>query len=293
MQGFNMGRYRPYDSDPRKESFNGRTGTRGLGKRERKVDTEGILVVRFELPFNVWCDECESHIGQGVRFNAEKKKVGDYFSTPIFSFKVKKTCCQTFMEIQTDPKNTQYIITKGARKQNSDWDPEQNGGFPIYDVESKSSGKDEENDAFENLEKKLTEKEKAKKRFERLKELQSVADAHSSDPYTLNASLRDSFRREKKQRLQIQANDDDLRKRIGWNPDRLLLNDKEDEEIHKQAQKTFNEAGKRQSALKSSSSSFNLKNKSKSNKSSQATTRLAARIIANTKRKEDPFAIKK
>lgn len=53
MQGFNMGRYRPPDSDPRKESFNSLTGTNPYGKRGRQLD-KGILVVRFELPFNIW-----------------------------------------------------------------------------------------------------------------------------------------------------------------------------------------------------------------------------------------------
>lgn len=53
MQGFNMGRYRPPDVDPRAQSFNSLTGTNPYGKRGRKLDA-GILVVRFELPFNIW-----------------------------------------------------------------------------------------------------------------------------------------------------------------------------------------------------------------------------------------------
>jgi len=32
-------------------------------------------VIRFELPYNSWCLKCESHIGKGVRFNAQKKQV--------------------------------------------------------------------------------------------------------------------------------------------------------------------------------------------------------------------------
>lgn len=48
-----MGRYRPYDADPQKESFNARSGKHPLGNRARKLD-QGALIVRFELPFNVW-----------------------------------------------------------------------------------------------------------------------------------------------------------------------------------------------------------------------------------------------
>ena len=98
-----MGRHRPYDSDPREESFNARAGKHPLGDRARKLD-QGILIVRFELPFNVWCEGCGNHIGQGVRYNAEKKKVGNYLSTPIWSFRCKCHLCSSWFDIRTDPK---------------------------------------------------------------------------------------------------------------------------------------------------------------------------------------------
>lgn len=28
------------------------------------------------MPYNIWCDGCKAHIAMGVRYNAEKKKVG-------------------------------------------------------------------------------------------------------------------------------------------------------------------------------------------------------------------------
>ena len=95
-------RYRPADQDPAKESFNSRAGRHPLGHRARKLD-QGILVVRFELPFNIWCDACHNHIGQGVRYNAEKKQVGSYYTTPIWSFRCKCHLCQNWFEIRTDP----------------------------------------------------------------------------------------------------------------------------------------------------------------------------------------------
>ena len=39
---------------------------------KRKIK-EGILVIRFEVPFHVRCNKCKNMIGKGVRFNAEKK----------------------------------------------------------------------------------------------------------------------------------------------------------------------------------------------------------------------------
>lgn len=39
----------------------------------------------------------------GVRYNAEKKKIGNYYSTPIYSFRCKCHLCDGWFEIHTDP----------------------------------------------------------------------------------------------------------------------------------------------------------------------------------------------
>lgn len=189
---------------------------RALLYRAHKVD-QGILVVRFELPFNIWwcvpgpygselhlnntclaltylpapppnnlvsslpplppfslsfagrehhvqntprhfapvSDHCKAHIGQGVRYNAEKQKVGNYYSTPIWAFRFKCHLCSGRIEIRTDPQvrwralsasvnlevphahedarlqNTAYVVTEGARQKNEQWDPAENGQMVI------------------------------------------------------------------------------------------------------------------------------------------------------------------
>ena len=40
----------------------------------------------------------------GVRYNAEKKKIGNYYSTPIYSFRCKCHLCDNWFTIETDPK---------------------------------------------------------------------------------------------------------------------------------------------------------------------------------------------
>lgn len=62
------------------------------------------LLSSFELPYNIWCNGCGSHVGMGVRYNAEKTKVGNYYSTPIYKFRMKCHLCDSHFEIQTDPK---------------------------------------------------------------------------------------------------------------------------------------------------------------------------------------------
>lgn len=68
------------------------------------IHTFEFFVIRFELPFNIWCGGCGSHAGMGVRYNADKSKVGQYYSTPIFKFRMKCHLCDNHFEITTDPK---------------------------------------------------------------------------------------------------------------------------------------------------------------------------------------------
>lgn len=58
--------YYPPDYDPRKGGLNKFLGTHALRERARKIHM-GILIIRFEMPFNIWCNGCGNHIGMGVR----------------------------------------------------------------------------------------------------------------------------------------------------------------------------------------------------------------------------------
>ena len=83
----------------------------------KRMKSDGVLVVRFEMPHNVWCCGCERHIAKGVRFNAEKKASGKYLSTTIWAFSMKCPSCPMIFKIKTDPKNADYEFIEGCRKQ--------------------------------------------------------------------------------------------------------------------------------------------------------------------------------
>ncbi|KAH7397177.1 CWC16 protein [Pyrenochaeta sp. MPI-SDFR-AT-0127] len=195
MQGFNMGRYYPPDAS-NAPSFN--TNSHPLGKRASKV-TQGILTVRFELPFAVWCDHCTppAIIGQGVRFNAEKKKVGNYYSTPIWSFRMKHSACGGWWEIRTDPQKSEYVVVEGAKRR--DYGPDDRGAEADGDLKFLTEEEREKRreDAFANLEGKLEEKGLEKKNKERVEELYEKSEVWR-DPYDVNARLRKDFRVKRK-----------------------------------------------------------------------------------------------
>lgn len=48
--------------------------------------------------------------------DAEKKQIGTYFSSKTWSFVMRSPCCQTRIEVQTDPKNAEYVVVSGARR---------------------------------------------------------------------------------------------------------------------------------------------------------------------------------
>lgn len=191
-----MGRYVPPDQE------GVRTGNQlakkhPLGARARHP---GALVVRFEMPFAVWCTTCKPHetiIGQGVRFNAEKRKIGNYYSTPIYSFRMKHTVCGGTIEIKTDPQHTAYVVTEGGKKRDTGEDKELQPGEIA--IKPYGLGQDPaEKDPFSKLEGKVEDKNRARTEATRILEIQERQNRDWEDPYEKSMRLRRTFRQERK-----------------------------------------------------------------------------------------------
>ncbi|SZF05574.1 unnamed protein product [Blumeria hordei] len=197
MQGFNMGRYVPPDQEGIL-SGNQIHGKNALGNRANKI-SQGILTVRFEMPYPIWCTSCPKPtiIGQGVRFNAEKKKIGNYYTSPIYSFRMKHVACGGWIEIQTDPKNTAYVVIEGARKRNLGEDKVEEGDIKLITPEERETMR---NNAFAALEGKVEDKNKLAQTSKRLEELFELSEKQWEDPYEKNQRLRSSFREGRNQR---------------------------------------------------------------------------------------------
>lgn len=191
-----------------------------LGARARK-STQGILTVRFEMPFAIWCSTCPKPtiIGQGVRFNAEKKKVGSYHSTPIFSFRMKHNICGGPIEIQTDPKNTAYVVTEGAKKRDTGEDkPAEEGEIVVRSAEEKERL---QNDAFAALEGKVEDKKQQTTDRTRIEELHREKERDWDDPYAASKKLRRTFRVDRKLRQSKERITEALKDRMSLGMDLL------------------------------------------------------------------------
>ncbi|KAM5348697.1 hypothetical protein ACJ41O_008521 [Fusarium nematophilum] len=212
MQGFNMGRYVPPDVEGTT------TGNRlhrkhPLGSRASKLSSHGALTVRFELPFAVWCSHCPrpTVIGQGVRFNASKRRAGSYFSTPIWSFRFRHAECGGEIEVRTDPKNTAYVVVEGGTKRDTGEEKLREGDEAILtDQEREALRKS----AFASLEKTIEDREQLKRATARIEDLVEASARHWDDPYAQNQKLRRAFRQGRKERERDAAATEDLQDRM-------------------------------------------------------------------------------
>lgn len=199
------GYYYPPDYDGTKhKSLNDYRGTHALGKRARKQKTEKTIVIRFEMPFPVTCSGCQSTIGKGTRFNAEKKQVGMYYSTKLWSFRMKSACCKQVIEIRTDPKNADYVVESGAtRKIDPALDLGGKGtelGNQVIDLrgEGERALQAQRGDAFEVLERSERQKRAASAANDEIRDLQARSNLTTLDTYGLNRELRSKNRRMRK-----------------------------------------------------------------------------------------------
>ena len=213
-----MGRYVPPEHEGT-TSANKLAGKHALGSRARKAG-QGILTVRFEMPFAIWCTTCPkpSIIGQGVRFNAEKKKVGNYHTTPVYSFRMKHVSCGGWIEIRTDPKNTAYVVMEGAKKRDTGEDKVEEGEIRIRTEEERERLA---KDAFAALEGKVEDKRQASSDKSRIEELQRAKHRDWNDPGEANRRLRKTFRAERKIRQEKDGLTEGLKERMSLGMDLL------------------------------------------------------------------------
>lgn len=196
-------KYYPPDYDPKAGGLNKFLGTHALRERAKKIHL-GIIIIRFEMPYNIWCEGCKNHIGMGVRYNAEKTKVGMYYSTPVYQFRMKCHLCDNYIEIKTDPGNLDYEIVSGARRQEGRWDPTENGQIV---ADTKEVQRRLFDDPMYKLEHVATDAKKSDDAKPRLYKLYERNHYVWDDDYTANSKMRAEFRTKKKE-LKLEAERD-------------------------------------------------------------------------------------
>ncbi|EXJ54543.1 hypothetical protein A1O7_09883 [Cladophialophora yegresii CBS 114405] len=229
MQGFNMGRYIPPDLEGRVSANTASGKGHALGSRARKLKSEGILTVRFECPFPIWCTTChpEQIIAQGVRFNAEKKKVGAYFSTPVWEFRFKHTLCGGWVGVRTDPQNAEYVVTEGGRRR--DFGTTADDGVGPRAVTEEEKDRLEKDGGFGAVEKKVADRTVAETQKARLEELMRASRRDWEDPYEKSRLLRRGFRVGRRKRQADERTGEALKFKFGLAAEMEMLPEREED----------------------------------------------------------------
>lgn len=212
------GFYYPQEWDPSKGSLDRFQQKRGyehyFGKHRTRNLDKGILKIRFEMPFHVRCKTCELRIAQGVRFDADKKKVGKYHSTPIYEFTMwcknlprkdlTKVYCDQKIVIRTDPKNSGYELVEGITQCETDFDAKDAETMDLPDEDTRRKMRSDPMFKLENVEEK---RERAKADRYYIPELRDFQESRWEDSYSANSALRQTFRKRKKEEIAQELED--------------------------------------------------------------------------------------
>ena len=155
---------------------------------------KGIAIIRFEMPYNVWCTSCSKMIGKGVRFNAEKNKAGKYYTTTLWSFKMKCHMCDGCIVVETDPKNDDYKMVEGVKKKAETWTAASTETIDLMDDAAKAKLA---SDPMFRLEHGEADKSKARVKKSSLARLLKAKSAVND--YDANSKLRGAFRVKRKE----------------------------------------------------------------------------------------------
>lgn len=120
--------------------------------------------------------------------------MGNYYSTPIYSFTFKCHLCGGVIKIQTDPQNTDYKIISGSRRIAADGRDETSGATAVRHLFTREG---KHADPLAALEKSLAETAKENERNKRLADLYDSNQRQWEDAYTQSQKLRKIHRDER------------------------------------------------------------------------------------------------
>ncbi len=169
--------------------------------------TNAQKTVRFELPYNALCQNCQAYISRGTRYNAVKRRPTNIaaHTDDIWEFHMTCRVCHTqeFI-VKTDPLHQQFVFVQGLQRLQRN---ESNYDHALHEEPAE--------DPVQAIERRhLLQQQQAQ-----LPLLQKQRNEQFLNDADRNAQLRD-IHRAKRQRHNEQTQ---LSERCGWNPHRTRL----------------------------------------------------------------------
>ncbi|KAJ2902910.1 CWC16 protein [Zalerion maritima] len=153
-----LSKYYPPDFDP--SALTRRRG--GPKPAGPKVQT-----VRVAAPFSMRCTSCGEYIYKGRKFNARKETPQEerYLGIQIFRFYIRCTRCSAEITYKTDPKNNDYAMEKGAKRNTEPW-------------RQQELADETDEQRLDRLEREMAEEEENEEKNAMAELEQATADAH-------------------------------------------------------------------------------------------------------------------
>ncbi|KAK8062314.1 hypothetical protein PG997_014411 [Apiospora hydei] len=116
-----------------------------------------VQTVRLMAPFSMRCLTCGEYLPKGRKFNARKETSQEerYLGIQIFRFYIRCTRCSAEITFKTDPKLSDYVCERGAKRNVEPWRPstaEETDEQRLDRLEKEGQDEDQERDAIVELE---------------------------------------------------------------------------------------------------------------------------------------------
>lgn len=163
---------------------------------------------------------------------------------------MKCPSCSNWIEIHTDPQNSEYSVVSGAKRKNEEYSAEEAGigGTRLTEEESEKLA----SNPFFKLEHEARDQRRAKEQLPRLESLQSAKDAAYKDDWKSSQTLRKSFRERKRQEEAEFKAAEAFKHRAGGLEIKLCKEHEED--ISKAKEVDFSEESKRAKVMRNQKS---------------------------------------
>lgn len=112
-----LSKYYPPDFDP------SALARRSSKPKKGQQAGPAVQVVRLMAPMSMRCTRCGEYIYKGRKFNARKETPLDekYLGIQIYRFYIRCTRCSGEIIFKTDPKNQDYSLVSGAKRNVEAW----------------------------------------------------------------------------------------------------------------------------------------------------------------------------
>ncbi|KAK4103979.1 DUF572-domain-containing protein [Parathielavia hyrcaniae] len=117
-----------------------------------------VQTVRLMAPFSLRCVACGEYMYRGRKFNARKETPqGErYLGIQLYRFYIRCTRCSAEIVFRTDPKNQDYVVEKGAKRNTDPWKRGLENGAG---AEGEGGGLETDEQRLDRLEREMAEAE--------------------------------------------------------------------------------------------------------------------------------------